>query len=127
MYDAIAAGASGFLLKDTDPAQLVQAVRAVAAGTSLLAPAITKRLVERFAPLPSGESEKALRRLTERETEVLRLLAVGLSNDEIAGRLHLGVTTVKTHVARVLSKLQLRDRVQAVVFAYEAGLVRAGS
>jgi DNA-binding NarL/FixJ family response regulator len=125
VYDAIGAGASGFLLKDTEPAQLVQAVRAVAAGTSLLAPAITRRLVERFAPQPAKGSDDALRRLTDREAEVLRLVAEGLSNDEIAVRLHLGVTTVKTHVARVLQKLGLRDRVQAVVFAYESGVVRA--
>lgn len=128
VYNAVRAGAAGFLLKDTEPAQLVQAVRAVAAGTSLLAPTVTRRLVERFAPVQQREHPAAggLRRLTDRELEVLTLVAQGLSNDEIAGQLHLGVTTVKTHVARVLAKLNLRDRVQAVVLAYEAGVVTPG-
>jgi DNA-binding NarL/FixJ family response regulator len=125
VYDALRAGASGFLLKDTEPAQLVHAVRAVAAGSTLFAPAITRRLVERFAaPPPAPDVSSAVQRLTERELEVLRCLAAGLSNEEIAAQLYLGVTTVKTHVARVLGKLSLRDRVQAVVFAYESGLAR---
>jgi DNA-binding NarL/FixJ family response regulator len=123
VYEAVRAGASGFVLKDTEPAQLVHAVRAVASGTSLLTPSITHRLVERFAPRRPAPAHEALRRLTPRELEVLRLLAQGLTNEEIAHRLHLGTTTVKTHVGRVLDKLHLRDRVQAVVFAYEWGLV----
>ncbi len=129
VYDALQAGASGFLLKDTPPAQLIEGIRAVAAGEALLAPTVTRRLIEEFTrigparrPPPSGLSE-----LTPRETEVLRLLARGLSNAEIAGALVLGDTTVKTHVAHVLGKLGLRDRVQAVVLAYESGLVTPGS
>jgi DNA-binding NarL/FixJ family response regulator len=124
VYEAVRAGASGFVLKDTQPAQLVHAVRAVASGTTLLAPSVTQRLVERFAPRrPDPHAAKATQRLTAREREVLECLAAGLSNEEIAQRLHLGGTTVKTHVARVLDKLGLRDRVQVVVFAYENGLV----
>ena len=126
VYAAIRAGASGFLLKDVRPSQLVDAIRVVAAGDALLAPAVTRRLLERFAEtLPTPEERApALATLTERELDVLRLMANGLSNSEIAERLFLGETTVKTHVSNVLRKLDLRDRVQAVVLAYEAGLVR---
>jgi DNA-binding NarL/FixJ family response regulator len=124
VYEAVRAGASGFVLKDTEPAQLVHAVRAVASGSMLFAPSVTQRLVERFAPpRPDPHAAEATRRLTARELDVLGCLAEGLSNEEIAQRLHLGGTTVKTHVARVLDKLGLRDRVQVVVFAYESGLV----
>jgi DNA-binding NarL/FixJ family response regulator len=124
VYDALVAGASGFLLKDMPGVQLVGGIRAVARGEELLAPTITRRLVEQFTlvarrPLPPGYE-----RLTEREREVLGLVATGLSNAEIAGRLVLSVQTVKTHVARILDKLGLRDRVQAVILAYESGLVR---
>ena len=125
VYAALTAGASGFLLKDVTPEHLVAAVRLVRTGDALLAPAITRRLVERFAhrddgpPVPHGD----LAALTPRELEVLRLLAQGLSNAELAGRLHLSEATVKTHVARILAKLGLRDRVQAVVVAYRTGLV----
>jgi DNA-binding NarL/FixJ family response regulator len=126
VYDALQAGASGFLLKDTPPERLVDGIRAVAAGEALLAPAITRRLIEEFARI--GRERRAqpapeLAELTPRELEVLRLVARGLSNAEIAEELVLGDTTVKTHVAHVLSKLGLRDRVQAVVLAYESGLV----
>jgi DNA-binding NarL/FixJ family response regulator len=128
VYAAITAGASGFLLKDVTPEQLVAAVRLVQAGDALLAPTITRRLIERFAP--KEEAGPAVHRdlsdLTPRELEVLSLLATGLSNAELAERLTLSATTVKTHVARILSKLGLRDRVQAVVLAYETGLVSAG-
>jgi DNA-binding NarL/FixJ family response regulator len=124
VYDAIRAGASGFLLKDVPPAELAHAVRVVAAGETLLAPAITRRLVEEFVRRPPpGKRPPQLDELTERELEVLTLVARGLSNAEIAARLVLGETTVKTHVTRILSKLDLRDRVQAVVLAYESGLV----
>ncbi|WP_433512657.1 response regulator [Nonomuraea sp. CA-143628] len=128
VYAALAAGASGFLLKDVSPEHLVAAVRLVRSGDALLAPTITRRLVERFAR--RDEAKPALHRdlaeLTPRELEVLRLLATGLSNAELADRLTLSVATVKTHVASVLSKLDLRDRVQAVVVAYETGLVSPG-
>jgi DNA-binding NarL/FixJ family response regulator len=129
VYDAIRAGASAFLLKDARPAQLVDAIEIVARGEALLAPAVTRRLLDRFAEtLPGGAREPPprLSSLTERELEVLRLLACGLSNAELADRLFLSETTVKSHVSSVLRKLALRDRVQAVVLAYEAGLVRAG-
>ena len=131
VYDALAAGASGFLLKDVTPEHLVGAVRLVRAGDALLAPAITRRLVEKFAPRPA-ESRPApapraeLGALTPRELEVFRLLARGLSNAELAAHLVLSEATVKTHVARILAKLQLRDRAQAVVAAYESGLVIPG-
>jgi DNA-binding NarL/FixJ family response regulator len=128
VYDAIRAGASGFMLKDVPPAELAHAVRVVAAGETLLAPAITRRLVEEFVRRPPpGRRPERLEPLTERELEVLALVARGLSNAEIAERLVLGETTVKTHVTRILSKLGLRDRVQAVVAAYETGLVTPGS
>src|SRR5215475_7230818 len=128
VYGALTAGASGFLLKDVSPEQLVSAVLMVRAGDALLAPSITRRLVERFAPrLPEAEtSQSAVADLTPRELEVLHLMARGLSNAELAEELTLSEATVKTHVARILAKLQLRDRVQAVVLAYETGLVRPG-
>ncbi|HEY7907827.1 MAG TPA: response regulator transcription factor [Thermomicrobiales bacterium] len=129
VYAALEAGASGFLLKDVTPEQLIAAVRLVAAGDALLAPSITRRLVERFAKpaaIPPA-SRQALGTVTAREEEVLRLIARGLSNAEIADTLSLSEATVKTHIARILPKLALRDRVQAVVFAYESGLVRPGA
>ncbi len=125
VYDALRAGASGFLLKDIDPPELVRAVRAVHSGEALLAPAITRRLVEHFTrrPAPGARTPPELEELTARELDVLRELARGLSNAEIAAALFLSPATVKTHVARILMKLGLRDRVQAVVFAYQTGLV----
>ncbi|GAA3469512.1 response regulator transcription factor [Nonomuraea roseola] len=125
VYAALTAGASGFLLKDVTPEHLVAAVRLVRSGDALLAPTITRRLIERFAPREEEKSapHRDLAELTPRELEVLSLLATGLSNGELADRLTLSPTTVKTHVARILSKLGLRDRVQAVVLAYETGLV----
>ncbi len=130
VYEALAAGASGFLLKDAPPEQLVAAIRVVAAGDALLAPSVTRRLIEAFLrarPRPAPErGAPGLGDLTAREREVLLLVARGLSNAEIAAALVLGETTVKTHVARVLDKLGLRDRVQAVVLAYERGLVAPG-
>jgi DNA-binding NarL/FixJ family response regulator len=123
------AGASGFLLKDANREQLAAGVRTVAAGDALLAPAITRRLVEDFCrrPPPSAGLPAAAEELSPRELEVLRMLARGLSNAEIAGELFLSDATVKSHVARILAKLGLRDRVQAVVLAYESGIVRPGS
>ena len=128
VYDALQAGASGFLLKDTPPAQLVDGIRAVASGEALLAPTVTRRLIEEFARVgpPARARPSELDELTPRELEVLRLLARGMSNAEIAATLVLGDTTVKTHVTHVLGKLGLRDRVQAVVLAYESGLVTPG-
>jgi DNA-binding NarL/FixJ family response regulator len=128
VYAALRAGASGFLLKDVPPEQLVAAVQTVRTGDALLAPVITRRLVERYAlrDETAVPVHRELGRLTPREREVLRLLAHGLSNAELAGRLYLSEATVKTHVARVLAKLGLRDRVQAVVLAYETGLVSPG-
>jgi len=128
VYDALAAGASGFLLKTAPPAQLVDAVRTVAAGEALLAPTVTRRLIEEYVrrPPPGGAVNDRLEELTDSELEVLTLMARGLSNSEIAASLVVSCATVKTHVNRVLSKLDLRDRVQAVVFAYEHGLVRPG-
>ncbi|HCT81070.1 MAG TPA: DNA-binding response regulator [Micromonosporaceae bacterium] len=129
VYAALSAGASGFLLKDVTPEQLVAAVRMVRSGDALLAPAITRRLVERFAGrnAETAAIHRDLSALTPRELEVLRLLAQGLSNAELAAHLHLSEATVKTHVARILAKLGLRDRVQAVVVAYETGLVSPGA
>jgi DNA-binding NarL/FixJ family response regulator len=129
VYDALQAGASGFLLKDTPPAQLADGIRAVAGGEALLAPSVTRRLIEEFARIGSARRARPaeLDELTARELDVLRLLARGMSNAEIAAALVLGDTTVKTHVAHVLGKLGLRDRVQAVVLAYESGLVTPGS
>jgi DNA-binding NarL/FixJ family response regulator len=129
VYRALRAGASGFVLKDIPPAELVRAVRVVAAGEALLAPSITRRLVERFAAELSIEAAKPpeLDRLSERETEVLREIARGHTNSEIAESLYLSPATVKTHVSNILTKLGLRDRVQAVVFAYEHGVVRPAS
>jgi DNA-binding NarL/FixJ family response regulator len=126
VYDALRAGASGFLLKDVTAEQLFDAVRIVAAGEALLAPTVTRRLISEFArmrPHQSGKARPALNSLTPRETEVLMLIAEGLSNPEIAARLVVTEETVKTHVSRILAKLGLRDRTQAVVTAYESGLV----
>jgi len=125
VYAALTAGASGFLLKDVTPEHLVAAIRMVRSGDALLAPAITRRLIERFAhrdPDPPA-SHRELATLTPRELEVLRLLAQGLSNAELARHLHLSEATIKSHVARILAKLGLRDRVQAVVLAYRSGLI----
>jgi DNA-binding NarL/FixJ family response regulator len=128
VFHAIRAGASGFLLKDVRPAELVEAIRVVAAGEALLAPSVTRRLLERFArDVPEERAPPSLEVLTERELEILRLVAQGLSNAEIAAELVVGETTVKTHVSSILRKLRLRDRVQAVVAAYDAGLVRPAS
>ena len=127
VYQALRAGASGFLLKDASADQLAEAVRVVAAGDALLAPGITRRLIAEFSRLDGTPRPPLMRRvgdLTERETEVLTLIAQGLSNAEIAGRLVVAEQTVKTHVGRILVKLGLRDRTQAAVFAYESGLVR---
>jgi DNA-binding NarL/FixJ family response regulator len=128
VYAAMKAGASGFLLKDVDPPGLAAAVRAVARGDALLSPSVTRRLIERFVSLPSPADAAAgpAAELTERELAVLRLIASGRSNGEIAKELFLAEPTVKTHVTRMLMKLGLRDRVQAVVFAYESGLVQPG-
>jgi len=127
VYAALSAGASGFLLKDVSPEQLVAGVRLVRTGDALLAPAITRRLIERFAGRDTTVPHRDLSTLTPRELEVLRLLARGLSNAELAAGLQLSEATVKTHVARILSKLQLRDRAQAIVVAYETGLVTPGA
>ncbi len=126
VYAALRAGAAGFLLKDTPPERLIDAVRVVAAGEALLAPSVTRRLVEEFASSTAAAPVAGLDDLTERETEVLREMARGRSNAEIAEVLFVGETTVKTHVGRVLMKLGVRDRVQAVVAAYESGLIRPG-
>jgi DNA-binding NarL/FixJ family response regulator len=125
VYEALRAGASGFLLKDAPEEQLVAGIRIVADGGSLFAPAVTRRLIERFAGAAPKEPPPALAELTPRELEVLRLLARGLSNAEIASELVLSEHTAKTHVAHILGKLDLRDRVQAVVLAYNSGIVRA--
>jgi DNA-binding NarL/FixJ family response regulator len=127
LFSALEAGASGFLLKNAEPEELVAAVRVVAAGGALLAPAVTRRVIERFAARPARATRSDLHeQLTAREREVLVLVARGLSNTEIAEALVLGEATVKTHLGRVLAKLGLRDRVQAVVHAYESGLVQPG-
>jgi DNA-binding NarL/FixJ family response regulator len=129
VYEALRAGASGFLLKDAPPADLISAVRVVASGDALLAPSVTRRLIADFArqrPAAPGRPGLRLKALTERETEVLTLVARGRSNGEIAQTLVLAEQTVKTHVSRVFTKLDLRDRAQAVVFAYESGLVTPG-
>lgn len=130
VYEALRAGASGFLLKDAPPADLISAVRVVAAGDALLAPSVTRRLIADFAqqrPAPRKDRSLRLKGLTPRETEVLELIARGLSNQEIAARLILAEQTVKTHIGRVLAKLGLRDRAQAVIFAYESGVVAPGA
>ena len=126
VYDAFRAGATGFLLKTVTPEDLVNAVRSAHAGDALLAPVITRRLIERFVTTPPLRSDERLGLLTAREQEVLRLLAHGLSNGEICAALFVSQGTVKTHVSRILTKLGLRDRIQAVVLAYEIGLVKPG-
>jgi DNA-binding NarL/FixJ family response regulator len=128
VYRAMKAGASGFLLKDASREQLAGAVRTVSAGQALLAPAITRRLIEDFCrgPAPGSPADSSAGRLTERELEVVRLVAQGLSNAEIAAKLYLSEATIKSHVAHILAKLGLRDRVQIAVFAYEQGIVRPG-
>jgi DNA-binding NarL/FixJ family response regulator len=127
VYGALHHGASGFLLKDAGGDELVHAIRVVAAGDALIAPSITARLIAEFARRPPSGGVTGLDALTDRETEVLRIVANGLSNAEIAERLHVSETTVKTHVSHILTKLSLRDRVQAVVAAYESGLVTPGA
>ncbi|MEO3814478.1 response regulator transcription factor [Sphaerisporangium sp. B11E5] len=131
IVEALRAGASGFLLKDVPPDELVQAIRVVAAGDAIVAPSVTRRLLDKFAQrLPSAHQQATparVGRLTERELEVLRLIARGMSNAEIAAELVVSETTVKTHVGNVLTKLSLRDRVQAVVLAYETGLITPGA
>jgi len=128
VYEALRAGAGGFMLKDAPPRQLAEAVRTVAAGESLLAPTVTRRLIERYVSRPPTDAVRRERfaELTERELEVLKLLTGGLSNAEIGERLFLSEATVKTHVTRVLNKLGVRDRVQAVVLSYETGLTHPG-
>jgi len=129
VFEAIRAGANGFLVKDTEPAELVRAVRAVVAGDALLSPRVTRRLIEEFATrarTPGPASGPGLDVLTEREREVVALVAEGLSNDEIAAHLFMSSATAKTHVSRAMGKLAARDRAQLVVFAYESGLVRPG-
>jgi DNA-binding NarL/FixJ family response regulator len=128
IFGALTAGASGFLLKRTSPEMLLEAIKAVAAGDSLLSPSVTRRVIDRMATLPTGEAvlDRRLDELTPREREVLVELARGLSNAEIADALVIEESTVKTHVKRILMKLHLRDRVQAVIFAYESGLTRPG-
>ena len=122
VYDALCAGASGFVLKDDPPEQLLAAIRVVAAGDSLLSPAVTARVIKRFTQIRTRPAPPGLEELTERELEVLRLVARGFSNAEIGKALFIGETTVKTHVTHILQKLDLRDRVQAVVLAYQTGL-----
>ena len=126
VYEALRAGASGFVLKDDPPEQLIAAVRTVAAGDALLSPAVTKRVIRQFTRKPRAEAPKGFDDLTEREREIFRLIAEGLSNPEIAERLFISETTVKTHVTHVFQKLDVRDRVQAVVLAHQAGLFEDG-
>ena len=125
VYEALRAGASGFVLKDDSPEQLIAAIRTVAAGDALLSPTITKRVIQKFARMPRPSPPKELDGLSEREREVFRLMAHGLSNGEIAQELYISETTVKTHVTHILQKLSLRDRVQAVVLAYQTGIFEA--
>lgn len=127
VYGALRAGASGFLLKDAGGDQLVEAIRVVASGEALIAPSVTKRLIAEFARRPESAKVEGLDELTDRELEVLAQVARGLSNAEIAEELYVSETTVKTHVSHILTKLRLRDRVQAVVLAYESGLVKPGT
>jgi DNA-binding NarL/FixJ family response regulator len=129
IFGALSAGASGFLLKRTRPEELIAAIHTIAAGDSLLSPSVTSRVIERMAgqPSPDAMRDARLRELTPRETEVLSLMARGLSNAEIAATLVIEESTVKTHVKRILAKLDARDRVQAVIFAYESGLSSAGA
>jgi DNA-binding NarL/FixJ family response regulator len=129
VYEALRSGASGFLLKDARPEDILNAVRVVAAGEALLAPSVTRRLIERFAaqPSPPARSPSTLTQLTERESEVLILVAQGMSNTEIANRLYISLFTAKTHVSRILTKLNARDRAQLVMQAYETGLVTPGN
>lgn len=128
VFEALRAGAGGFMLKDADPAELLRAIRVVAAGDSLLSPRVTRRVVEAFAgrPAPVGPRTSLLADLTEREREVVALVGGGLSNDEIAEKLFISPATARTHVSRAMSKLDARDRAQVVVFAYETGLVAPG-
>jgi DNA-binding NarL/FixJ family response regulator len=123
VYEALRAGASGFVLKDDPPEQLIAAVRTVAAGDALLSPAVTKRVISEFVRAPRPEPPPQLAELTEREAEILKLIATGLSNAEIGAQLFISETTVKTHVTHILQKLNLRDRVQAVVLAHQTGLL----
>ena len=125
VYEALRAGASGFVLKDDSPEQLIDAIRTVAAGDALLSPTITKRVIQKFARMPRHSPPKELDELSEREREVFHLMARGLSNGEIGQELYISETTVKTHITHILQKLELRDRVQAVVLAYETGLFDA--
>jgi DNA-binding NarL/FixJ family response regulator len=127
VFEALRAGASGFLVKDTEPTELLRAVRAVGAGDALLSPSVTRRLIEAFATTAGdARADVRLDLLTNREREVMTLVAAGLTNDEIAERLFVSTATAKTHVNRAMTKLGARDRAQLVVFAYESGLVRAG-
>jgi DNA-binding NarL/FixJ family response regulator len=127
IFESLRSGASGFILKNAPPEDLINAIRVVAKGNALLAPSVTRRIIAEFAKKPVPKTyEEAIKRLTEREIEVLRLVARGKTNEEIAGELVVGEATVKTHVSNVLTKLDLRDRVQVVVFAYESGLIQLG-
>jgi DNA-binding NarL/FixJ family response regulator len=127
VYEALRSGASGFMLKDNPADQLITAIRVVSEGDALLAPQITRRLISEFAHRPSTARSEHLQVLTDRESEVLKLVARGLSNAEIANELYVAETTIRTHVGHILTKLVLRDRVQAVVLAYETGLIRPGA
>ena len=127
IFEALRSGASGFLLKNSPPEELVHAVRVVSLGEALLAPSVTRKVIERFVTQPiRGSKDAQLKLLTERETEIVRLLATGKSNSELATYLFVGEGTIKTHISNVLSKLGLRDRMQAVIFAYESGLIEPG-